>query len=670
MRKAPTRIPRPTNPGHGRYIYAYAHTRTSQVLYSLTRNLTPSQLSKQLPDLGANHADSKLRKDLWQPFFTLCLPETESGDRQGLHAFKKLREYRKLHELSWKPSPLLSKPWTEGEIEELKQTLNNRGGNKKESVYDLIKREKKKMRVREVQDQKANSIADLAAVLLEQEDLGALTGPMREAEKKELRQKEVAEMLDLAAKADAGGLQKLGEEVAQMQTRIEELPDGQEDAVTGLSKTKLKHELYKMNGRKLRMEFSVNAVRQARDAHERGAAPSQTTASPIHSSTMTGKKKGPSNAITEYAKQLRALSHKGMHRGALRQLDEKIAATHQSLEDALNGNTEDVDIEKLQSRLLLNKVTKYQMELAVEATEAAQKEGRSTDLKDETPGIRVKAQEYKVQLLQQDVEDAQQRDDSEKTEQVEDMLTGAKQSLKFLKSVEGLSEEEFQRVEQTSRQRTASTEEELAKSETAASPAKSETAEGQQAEPQQLTEPDWMTLLPSFPGRDPSHIPKRGPLKQQLRRLNSPVFTTEGIKVQWSNMLDAEYAAQWPENVSHERMGWTRYQAPKPQDAEAADLDISGFKQKQWRNRSANWVPAAEEAAGEEAAGELALEGESRVAEEKGRAQFVEGVKERVQRTLRERREEEERRKRAVKLGLPLDGRMSEAQTVSSEVRV
>ncbi|KAI7101458.1 hypothetical protein KC343_g17725, partial [Hortaea werneckii] len=54
MRKAPARIPRPTNPGHGRYIYAYAHTRTSQVLYSLTRHLTPSQLSKQLPDLGAN----------------------------------------------------------------------------------------------------------------------------------------------------------------------------------------------------------------------------------------------------------------------------------------------------------------------------------------------------------------------------------------------------------------------------------------------------------------------------------------------------------------------------------------------------------------------------------------------------------------------------------------
>ncbi|KAI7212409.1 hypothetical protein KC333_g7131 [Hortaea werneckii] len=654
MRKAPARIPRPATPGHGRYIYAYAHTRTSQVLYSLTRNLTPSQLSKQLPDLGANHADSKLRKDLWQPFFTLCLPETEAGDRQGLHAFKKLREYRKLHELSWKPSPLLSKPWTEGEIEELKQSLNSRGGNKKESVYDLIKREKKKMRVREVQDQKANSIADLAAVLLEQEDLGELTGPMREAEKKDLRQKEVTEMLDLAAKAEAGGLQKLREEVAQMQTRIEGLPDGQEDAETGLSKTKLKHELYKMNGRKLRMEFSVNAVRQARDAHERGAAPSQTSASPIHSSTMTGKKKGPSNAIAEYAKQLRTLSHKGMHRGALRQLDEKIAAIQQSLDDALNGNTEDVDIEKLQSKLLLNKVTKYKMELAVEATEAAQKEGRSTDLKDETPGIRVKAQEYKVQLLQQDVEDAQPRDDPERTEQVEDMLSSAKNSLEFLKSVEGLSEEEFQRVEQTSRQRTASTEEELSRTETAESPIQPKTAEGEQAEPQQPTESDWMTLLPSFPGRDPSHIPKRGPLKQQLRRLNSPVFSTEGIKVQWSNLLDVEYAAQWPENVSHERMGWTRYQAPKPQDSSAADLDISGFKQKQWRNRSANWVPAAEEA-GEEA-GELALEGKSRSVEANSRAQFVEGVKERVQRTLRERREEEERRRMALKLGVSLDG--------------
>ena len=55
--------------------------------------------------------------------------------------------------------------------------------------------------------------------------------------------------------------------------------------------------------------------------------------------------------------------------------------------------------------------------------------------------------------------------------------------------------------------------------------------------------------------------------------------------------------------------------------------------------------------------------------EESSRAEFVEGVKERVQRTLRARREEEERRKRAVKLGMSLDAG-SEAQAGMSEVRL
>ncbi|KYG41301.1 hypothetical protein M433DRAFT_97165, partial [Acidomyces richmondensis BFW] len=156
----------------GRYIYAYVHRRTHQVVYSLTQALRNSRALRQLPDLGANNKDAVLRKDLWQPFFTVCMPDSEDGRKQGLDAFKKLREWRTLHELYWQPTELMRRAFGPAEIERLQERLDERGGSKKESPYDVIKRIKKKERVRIVQDQKANSVADLAAVLLEHEKEG------------------------------------------------------------------------------------------------------------------------------------------------------------------------------------------------------------------------------------------------------------------------------------------------------------------------------------------------------------------------------------------------------------------------------------------------------------------------------------------------------------------
>jgi hypothetical protein len=91
-----------------------------------------------LPFLGTKTVPATLRKDLWQPFATISFP----SPFQGLQALHKLREYRKLHELSY---PL-----------------------------GLIKGEKgrllgKKARGKVLMDQKANSVADIAAVLKGQE---------------------------------------------------------------------------------------------------------------------------------------------------------------------------------------------------------------------------------------------------------------------------------------------------------------------------------------------------------------------------------------------------------------------------------------------------------------------------------------------------------------------
>ena len=143
-------------PEHGRHIYAYCHARTNQVVYSLTRTLhvsiytivPPQCLTdiafrqnhdalKQLPDLGANNKDASLRKDLWKPLWIVSLPDGPDGLKQGLNAFRKLREYRKLHETNWEPPALLSKPFSQKDIEKLQAELDDRGGAKKETVYDL-----------------------------------------------------------------------------------------------------------------------------------------------------------------------------------------------------------------------------------------------------------------------------------------------------------------------------------------------------------------------------------------------------------------------------------------------------------------------------------------------------------------------------------------------------
>jgi hypothetical protein len=44
-----------------------------------------------------------------------------------------------------------------------------------------------------------------------------------------------------------------------------------------------------------------------------------------------------------------------------------------------------------------------------------------------------------------------------------------------------------------------------------------------------------------------------------------PIFKMEGVKVQWANIMDAEFAKEWPGEVEHEPMGLTRHIAKKPE---------------------------------------------------------------------------------------------------------
>ena len=180
-----------------------------------------------------------------------------------------------------------------------------------------------------------------------------------------------------------------------------------------------------------------------------------------------------------------------------------------------------------------------------------------------------------------------------------------------------------------------------------------------QTVPNEQQEADWVNLLPSFPPRDPSKIPKRGHLRQKLRRANAPIFTTEGVTVKWHHVLDAEFADDWPTNVQHQRMGWTRYTAPPGSEIvdEEQDNSISAFKASQWRNRSANWVPPMGEEDAESK--EARLETERRELEASQRKEFVEGVKSDIVRKVREK--ELARREQAIEEALRASGNLSSA---------
>ena len=264
-----------------RVIHAYAHVRTNQVLYSFTPNLHVSispvshirlhpadfhqnaSIARQFPDTGANTSFTHLRKDLWRPLWTLSIPEGKHADAQGRHAFKKLREWRKLHETSWEPPALLALNHSKKEIERMQDQLDQRGGSKKNNVYDVIRHKKKKLRVAAVLDQRANSVADLAAVLAAQEALGAKTQQHREEEAKERRDFQVQTMLDLARRAEQGGLAAIDArltELKEIEAKADRLGEPME-----ISKAQMSREVKELNARQRKMHWSADAVKTARE---------------------------------------------------------------------------------------------------------------------------------------------------------------------------------------------------------------------------------------------------------------------------------------------------------------------------------------------------------------------------------------------------------------------
>ncbi|CAG8469912.1 2926_t:CDS:2 [Scutellospora calospora] len=246
-----------------RVIHAYAHN---------------ASVARQFPDTGANTSFTHLRKDLWRPLWTLSIPEGEHADAQGRHVFKKLREWRKLHETSWEPPALLSLNHSKKEIERLEEQLRDRGGSKKENVYDVIKHKKKKLRVAAVLDQRANSVADLAAVLAAQEALGAKTQQSKNEEATSRRAYQVQTMIDLAKEGEQGGLKKIDQEIQQLQKQHAASSNADEPAE--MSKTQLRKQVNVLKARKDKMDWSMDQVKRAKEELKEGSKESNVELSP------------------------------------------------------------------------------------------------------------------------------------------------------------------------------------------------------------------------------------------------------------------------------------------------------------------------------------------------------------------------------------------------------
>lgn len=157
---------------HGEIIYVFRNTRTNQIIYSLGElldvglinlprisiaNCVQNHHLEQLPFIGKHSKPPVLRPDEWTPHCVITFP----SPAQGQNAYRKLREFRKLHEMSWdKTNP----EWKHAPIKE---------------------------RIKKIMNQRANMSADLAAVLTIQEGHGA-----KMAEALEEQQQKATEFLD------------------------------------------------------------------------------------------------------------------------------------------------------------------------------------------------------------------------------------------------------------------------------------------------------------------------------------------------------------------------------------------------------------------------------------------------------------------------------------------
>ncbi|KAK2748140.1 hypothetical protein FQN57_001264 [Myotisia sp. PD_48] len=144
---------------HGKNIFVYNNFRTNQVVYSFSRSLNYNNVLSQLKYHGKKTIPASLRKDMWTPYFSIHFPTPSLG----LQAYKLLREFSMRRQLE-PPAEMIThseeslarkRPRDLLEAKEWDEKHSHRKG------HVMMKKD----RARVLMDQKATSVADVAAVL-------------------------------------------------------------------------------------------------------------------------------------------------------------------------------------------------------------------------------------------------------------------------------------------------------------------------------------------------------------------------------------------------------------------------------------------------------------------------------------------------------------------------
>ncbi|KAL2845584.1 transcriptional regulation of mitochondrial recombination-domain-containing protein, partial [Aspergillus pseudodeflectus] len=148
---------------HGKNIFVYHNIRTNQVVYSLTRYLEKNNVLKQLIYHGKKTVPATLRKDMWAPYYSVHFQDS----KVGLRAFHLLREFSKQRQLD-PPREMIT--ITEKYLNQKRPRDPTKAKEFDEKYADKLGwLMEKKDRARAVMDQKATSVADIAAVIAIQE---------------------------------------------------------------------------------------------------------------------------------------------------------------------------------------------------------------------------------------------------------------------------------------------------------------------------------------------------------------------------------------------------------------------------------------------------------------------------------------------------------------------
>ncbi|KAJ5279620.1 hypothetical protein N7478_004992 [Penicillium angulare] len=144
---------------HGKDIFVYHNVRTKQVVYSLTRYLEENNVLRQMIYHGKKTIPAELRRDMWVPYYSVHF----SSSRLGLRAYHLLREFSMQRQLA-PPQEMIT-------VTEEYLTAKRPRDPVEAEKFDRINKKRlgqtmeKKERARVLMDQKATSVADIAAVL-------------------------------------------------------------------------------------------------------------------------------------------------------------------------------------------------------------------------------------------------------------------------------------------------------------------------------------------------------------------------------------------------------------------------------------------------------------------------------------------------------------------------